>query len=83
MHPGSERHVDFVHADHPAGEDGAVAPLLLDLTPKPAGGRGSLDSGTYEVSIEVRARNADAIRYAIPVSWDGADLRVEPPRKLD
>jgi hypothetical protein len=49
-----------------------------------------LDSGAYEISLEVRARNADAIRYAIPVSWDGKwsgreamwdHLRVEPPRK--
>jgi hypothetical protein len=47
-------------------------------------------SGTYEISVEVRARNADATRYAIPVYWDGKwsgkaamweHLRVEPPRK--
>jgi hypothetical protein len=66
-------------------------PVHLDLTPKPAGAEGTLDPGSYEVSLEIRARNADAIRYAIPFSWDGRwsdraamweHLRVEPPRKL-
>lgn len=74
VHPGSERHVDLVHAGR--GE------LRLALNPQPTGSRDLLDSGTYEISIEIRARNADAIRYVIPLSWDGADeLRVEPPRK--
>jgi hypothetical protein len=50
-----------------------------------------LDSCTYEISLEVRARNADAARYAIPVYWDGKwsgkaamwdHLRLEPPRKV-
>ena len=66
-------------------------PVQLDLTPKPAGGQDILDCGTYEISVEIRARNADAIRYAIPVSWDGKwsgkaamwdHLRVEPPRTV-
>jgi hypothetical protein len=63
----------------------------LDLTPNPKGGQDVLDPGTFEISVEVRARNADAIRYAIPVCWDGKwsgnaamwdHLRVEPPRKV-
>jgi hypothetical protein len=84
VHPGSERHVDFLHVDRSAGDDAAVAPLRLDLTPRPTGSRDALDAGTYEISIEVRARNADAIRYAIPVSWDGAweRVRIEPPRQV-
>jgi hypothetical protein len=98
VHPGSERHVDLVHVDWPAGDEDDIArtwpetvPVQLDLTPKPAGSQDSLDSGTYEISVEVRARNADAIRYAIPVSWDGKwsgkaavfdHLRVEPPRRV-
>jgi hypothetical protein len=50
-----------------------------------------LEPGTYEISVEVRARNGDAIRYVIPVSWDGKwsgkaamwdHLGVEPPRKV-
>lgn len=66
-------------------------PVHLDLTPKPAAGPEILDSGAYEISVEVRARNADAARYAIPVCWDGKwsgkaamwdHLRVEPPRKV-
>jgi hypothetical protein len=66
-------------------------PLQLDLTPKPAGGQDILDSGSYEISVEIRARNADTIRYAVPVSWDGKwsgkaamwdHLRVEAPRKF-
>jgi hypothetical protein len=98
VHPGSERHIDLVHVDWPARDEidiarkwSEAAPLKLDLTPKPAGGQDILVSGTYEISVEVRARNADAIRYAIPVSWDGQwsgkagmwdHLRVEPPRKV-
>jgi hypothetical protein len=39
------------------------------------------DPGTYEVSVEVRARNADAIRYVIPLATEGTSLRVESPRK--
>jgi hypothetical protein len=66
-------------------------PVQLDLTPKPAGAQDILHSGRYEVSVEVRARNADATRYVVPVSWDGKwsgkaamwdHLRVEPPRKV-
>jgi hypothetical protein len=87
VHPGSERHLDFLHVD----ESSDTVPVHLDLTPKPAGAEGTLDPGSYEVSLEIRARNADAIRYAIPFSWDGRwsdraamweHLRVEPPRKL-
>ena len=68
-----------------------VVPLHLDLTPTPAGGQDTLTPGTYEISVELRARNADAIRYAIEVAWDGGwsgkaamceHLRVEPPRKV-
>jgi hypothetical protein len=98
VHPGSERHIDLLHVDWPARDEIDIArkwsgtvPVQLDLTPKPAGDQEMLDSGTYEISVEVRARNADAIRYAIPVFWDGKwsgkaamweHLRVEPPRKV-
>jgi hypothetical protein len=98
VHPGSERHVDLVHVDWPARDEIDIArkwsagvPLRLDVSPKPAGGQDTLDSGSYEISVEVRARNADAIRYAVPLSWDGKwsgkdamwdHLRVEPPRKV-
>jgi hypothetical protein len=98
VHPGSERHVDLVHVDWPARDEIDIArkwqdnaPARLALTPKPAGGQEMLDRGTYEITVEVRARNADAIRYAIPLSWDGKwsgkaemwdHLRVEPPRKV-
>ena len=74
VHPGSRRHVDLVH-DESRG-------LRLALSPPPADGRASLASGTYEVSVEVRARNADAIRYVIPLSTDGKSLRVEMPRRV-
>jgi hypothetical protein len=66
-------------------------PVHLDLTPKPLGGQDTLEPGSYEVSLEIRARNADAIRYAIPFSWDGKwsgeaamweHLRLEAPRRL-
>jgi hypothetical protein len=98
VHPGSERHIDLLHVDWPARDEADIArkwsepaPVQLDLTPKPAGGQEILDSGTYEISLELRARNADATRYAIPVYWDGKwsgkaamweHLRVEPPRKV-
>jgi hypothetical protein len=98
VHPGSERHIDLVHVEWPARDEIDIArtwsetvPAQVDLTPKPAGGQETLHPGTYEISVEVRARNADAIRYAIPVSWDGKwsgkaamwdHLRVEPPRKV-
>jgi hypothetical protein len=97
VHPGSERHVDLLHVDWPARDEIEIArqwsgsvPLRLDLASKPADDRGTLASGTYEVAVEVRARNADAIRYVIPVSWDGKwsgkaamwdHLRVDPPRE--
>jgi hypothetical protein len=97
VHPGSERHIDLLHVDWPARDESDIArkwsetvPAQLDLHPKPAGSQDVLDSGTYEISVEVRARNADATRYAIPVHWDGKwsgkaamwdHLRVEPPRK--
>jgi hypothetical protein len=83
VHPGSERHVDLLHVEGPTR-------LQLDLSPKPTGGRDVLAAGEYEVSIEVRARNADAARFVVPVSWDGEcsgdetiwdHLRVEPPRE--
>jgi hypothetical protein len=65
VHPGSERHIDLLHVDWPARDEIDIAgkwsetvPVQLDLTPKPAGGQEILDSGTYEISLEVRARNA-------------------------
>jgi hypothetical protein len=98
VHPGSERHVDLLHVDWPAGDEMEIArtwpedaQLRLDISPRPAGSRDLLDSGTYEIAVEVRARNADAIGYAIAVFWDGKwsgrdamwdHLRVEPPRKV-
>src|SRR5262249_34731711 len=98
VHPGSERHVDLLHVDWPGRDETEIAqkwsgtvPLRLDLTPRPAGGQDTLDPGRYEISVEVRARNGDAIRYTIPVSWDGEwsgkaamwdHLRVEPPREV-
>jgi hypothetical protein len=98
VHPGSERHIDLLHVDWPARDEIDIAlkwsenvPLQLDLTPKPAGGQDILESGTYEIVVEIRARNADTIGYVIPISWDGKwsgkaamwdHLRVEPPRKV-
>ena len=98
VHPGSERRVDLLHVDWPAGDESEIprawpkaVQVELDLTPKPAGGRDVLESGAYEISVEIRARNADAIRYAIPVRWDGNwsgkaamwdHLLVEQPRKV-
>ena len=84
VHPGSERHVDLLHFSE-------AVPVQLDLAPKPTGGRGVLEAGAYEISVEVRARNADAICYAVPVTWDGEwsgkdamweHLLVGPPRKV-
>ena len=98
VHLGSERHIDLLHVDWPARDEAEIArrwsettPVQLDLTPKPAGGQEILNRGRYEISVEIRARNADAIRYSIPVHWDGnlsgkdaiwEHLRVEPPRKV-
>ncbi len=98
VHPGSERHLDLLHVDLTDSDENDVvskssgsAPVQLDLTPKPAGGHDILHSGTYEIAVEVRARNADAVRYVISVDWDGKcsgkaamwdHLRVEPPRKV-
>jgi len=65
IHPGSERHVDLLHVDLPTGA------ASFDVSPQPAGGQHVLEPGTYEVSIEIRGRNADAQRYVIPLSWDG------------
>jgi hypothetical protein len=95
---GSERHIDLLHVDWPARDEIEIAqkwsdsvPAQLDLAPKPAGGDEILDSGQYEVSVEIRARNADAIHYVIPVYWDGKwsgkaamwdHLRLELPRKV-
>jgi hypothetical protein len=88
VHPGSERHVDLLHLDVPTEDN---ARLQLDLTPKPAGTHDLLEPGMYEISVELRARNADAIRYTIPVVWDGErsgrdevwdHLRVEPPQNV-
>ena len=83
VHPGSQRHVDLLHCD--TGSDA----LQLDLSPKPTAGHDELEAGSYEISVEVRARNADAIRYVIPVTWDGdwsgeiwEHLRVEAPRAI-
>jgi hypothetical protein len=98
VHPGSERHVDLLHVDWPARDEVDIArkwsdtmPLQLDLTPKPAGGQDILDPGSHEISVEIRARNADTFRYTVPVDWDGKwsgkeamwdHLRVEAPRKV-
>lgn len=63
VHPGSERHVDLLHVDWPARDEIEIArkwseavPARLDLTPKPAAGQELLDPGTYEISVEIRAR---------------------------
>jgi len=86
VHPGSERHVDLLHVDLDES-----APARLDVSPKPAGDEDSLEPGNYVVSVEIRARNADASRWTIPVSWDGRStdreevwdhLGVEPPRPV-
>jgi len=98
VHPGSERHVDLLHVDWPGDDEIEIGrkwsdamPLQLDLSPRPGGGRDLLEAGTYEISIEIRARNADAIGYEVTVFWDGKwsgeaamwdHLRVEPPRKV-
>lgn len=98
VHPGSERHIDLLHVDWPAGDETEIgrrwsetSPVRLDLTPQPAGGQEMLSLGRYEISVEIRARNADAIRYTIRVLWDGKwsgqdvmwdHLRVGPPRKV-
>jgi hypothetical protein len=98
VHPGSERHVNLLHVDWPAGDELDIARkwsenelVQLDVAPKPSARRDMLEPGAYEISLEVRARNADAIRYVIPVSWDGTwsgraamwdHLRVEAPRKV-
>ena len=80
--------VVYAHVDL-AGDD--PAPLQLDLNPKPTGNQDLLEPGTYEISIEIRARNADALRDVVPVSWDGQPsdraamwdhLRVEPRRRV-
>jgi hypothetical protein len=88
VHPGSARHIDLLHLDM-AGDD--LAPLQLDVNPKPTGRQDFLEPGSFEISIEIRGRNADALRYVVPVSWDGHrsdraamwdHLRVEPPRRV-
>jgi hypothetical protein len=98
VHLASERHVDLMHVDWPGRDETDIARnwsdavlLLLDLAPKPDGGQDILDPGAYEISVEIRARNADTLCYAVPVSWDGQwsgkaamwdHLRVEPPRRV-
>jgi hypothetical protein len=51
----------------------------VDTRTQPSAGesQGILDPGT----VEIRARNADAICYVIPLATEGASLRVESPRK--
>jgi len=95
VHPSSERHIDLLHVEWPAADEIAenreAMAAQLDLAARPGGGEELLDSGSYEVSVEVRARNADALHYVIRVDWDGRwsgkaaiwdHLRVEPPRKV-
>ena len=95
VHPGSERHIDLLHVDWPARDESDIArkwsETVASSTRPPSeacGQPGRLDSGTYEISVEVRARNADATRH--PRHWDGKwsgkaamwdHLRAEPPRK--
>jgi hypothetical protein len=95
-HAGQAAHL--LHLDLPAPDETEIGrmwsettPVLLDLTPKPAGGQEIPSLGSYEISVEIRARNADAIRDAIPVCWNGSwcgraaiwdHLRVEAPRKV-
>jgi hypothetical protein len=97
VHPGSERHIDLLHVNWPARDELDVArrlsgaePVQLDVAPQPGSGQHILDSGAYEIAVEVRARNADASRYTIAIKWDGKwsgkeqmrhHLRVEPPRR--
>jgi hypothetical protein len=73
VHPGSQRHVDLLHV--------AGSRLQLDLTPKPVGGWDFLEPGTYEIDVEIRARNADAVGYAIGVAWDGDELEITSPER--
>ncbi len=88
LHPGSARHIDLMHCDLAGDGEGR---LQLDLDPKPTGGRDLLEPDAYEISIEIRGRNADALRYVIPLSWDGASsdqaalwdhLRLDSPRRV-
>jgi hypothetical protein len=68
--------VDLLHVDWPArdendiGREWSRSLVQLDLTPKAAGGKDILDSGTCQGSVEVRARNADAVRTSSPDYWD-------------
>jgi hypothetical protein len=48
-----------------------TVPAQLDLAPQPAGDQHILNPGVYAIAVEVRARNADATRYAVAVNWDG------------
>jgi hypothetical protein len=86
VHPGSQRHIELLHVDWPVQ---APASFQLDVSPKPKGALGVFEPGTYELSIEVRARNADAACSVVRVSWDGEwpeqdaiwdHLRVDAPR---
>jgi hypothetical protein len=82
VHPGSQRHIDLLHVTPSTAQ--------LGVSPKPAGGQDVLEPGAYEISAEIRARNADAKAYVIPVALDGSSpdiagvwqhLRIEPPRR--
>jgi hypothetical protein len=83
VHPGSERHLDLLFWPGDAA-------LRLDVAPQPATNQHVLAAGSYEVHLEVRARNADAARYTVALEWDGEPpaedepwehLRVEPPMR--
>jgi predicted nucleic acid-binding protein len=63
VHPGSARHIDLLHVDM-AGDD--LAPLQLDVNPKPTGRQDFLEPGSFEISIEIRGRNADAFPLRRP-----------------
>lgn len=84
--PGLERHVDFVHVIRLTGS----LPLRLSVHPEPVDRRNLIHHrGPLEVRLAVAARNADAHRYSVTVSFDGEwrdsiweHLKIHSLRKL-
>ncbi len=84
--PGTHRHLDLVRVDKSLAAAGE-APAQIEVAAIPVDGRHRIKSGRFELELAVAARNADARRYVVVVSYDGGwgddvwqHLSVQVPR---
>jgi hypothetical protein len=68
---GVERHIDLLSVIEHNPSGGPARQLIMAVHPEPSDSRHHLPPGRYLIALDVTARNADAQRYTVLVSYDG------------